>query len=80
MQTDRRTDSERTSQRGVTERSAVRTPENGHSQEQSHGVTPEDVELLAEYPAARPWPRIVPAMYRDPDEPTSKWSLGPMVV
>jgi hypothetical protein len=43
MQTDRRTDSERTSQRGVTVRSAVRIPENGHSQEQAPGITPENL-------------------------------------
>jgi hypothetical protein len=64
MQTDRRTDSERTSQRGITVRSAVRIPENQHSQEQTPGstpenlaspiaqpaeLTPENMELLAKY-------------------------------
>jgi hypothetical protein len=42
MQTDRRTDSERTSERGVTVRSVVRIPENGHSQEQAPGMAAEN--------------------------------------
>jgi hypothetical protein len=59
MQTDRRTDSQRTSQREVTMRSAARIPENRHSQEQAPGTPAENAaseivqpaELTPENPA-----------------------------
>src|ERR1700746_2811925 len=51
MQTGRRTDSERTSQRSVTVRSAVRIPENMHSQEQPPGTTAENAASEIVQPA-----------------------------
>ena len=72
MQTDRRTDSQRTSWRGVTARSAVRIPENGHSQEEAPGTTAENAASemvqpaeLASENAARPLSTPIVALYRD---------------